>query len=80
MERVNGVYEAAFSFDGAVGVVTFDTLSVTVTEIVSAFEESTAFRATSRPAPLSQRIGITPDVSSVQISPPLQTTERRALF
>ena len=48
VERVEGVREAAFSYDRAEGFVTFDTTMTSVVEIVSELERLTDFSATKR--------------------------------
>jgi len=49
VERVEGVREAAFSYDRAEGFVTFDTTMTSLVEIVSELERLTDFSATKRP-------------------------------
>ncbi|MEM7415131.1 MAG: hypothetical protein AAF389_06530 [Gemmatimonadota bacterium] len=48
MEGVEGVHEASFSFDASVGAVTFDSLTVSLDDVIAAFEAATVFEASLR--------------------------------
>jgi len=48
VQRVDGVSEAAFSYDRSEGFVTFDTTRTSLADIISELERLTDFSATER--------------------------------